>query len=247
MLLHQITQLMQHSPYVIGSAKLKQHLDNLKQQMLPVQGQRRNQLSIMDTESLELHIKFMQEIVMTMRYASGGLDSHSITKVEQQVLFLMNIMESRGRYLSNQEVNDINCELNRFSLFLHLCRLESTKMYKMHCNNAHVQYQYDIARKTVCSVKKFTTDQSTIFRQSLGNLNRILNNVIVLPTQERQQIVKALNLKQGHWYKCPNGHIYVITECGRAMQVSRCNECGEKIGGRRHTLLSSNQVATEMN
>ncbi|XP_049816896.1 NFX1-type zinc finger-containing protein 1-like [Schistocerca nitens] len=247
LLLHQITQLMQHSPYVIGSAKLKQHLHKLKQQMLPVQGQHRNQLSIMDTESLELHIKFMQEIVMTMRYASGGLDSHSITKVEQQVLFLMNIMETRGRYLSNQEVNDINCELNRFSSFLHLCRLESTKMYKMHCNNAHVQYQYDIARKTVCSIKKFTTDQSTIFRQSLGNLNRILNNAIVLPTQERQQIVKALNLKQGHWYKCPNGHIYVITECGRAMQVSRCNECGEKVGGRRHTLLSSNQVATEMN
>lgn len=242
LLLRQITQLMQHSFYVLGTDRMQKHLEKLKQQLQPVQGQ----LSMMDTESLELHIKFMQEIIMNLRCGSGGLDGHSVTKVGQQVLFFMDIVETRGRYLSSQEVNDINCELNRFIAFLHLCRLESTKIYKMHCNNAHIQYQYDIARKTVCSVKKFTAEQNSIFRQSLGNLNRTLNNAIVLPTQERQQIVKALNLKQGHWYKCPNGHIYVITECGRAMQVSKCNECGAKIGGRRHTLLSSNQVATEM-
>ena len=29
---------------------------------------------------------------------------------------------------------------------------------------------------------------------------------------ERITIVSALNMKQGHWYVCPNGHPYVITE-----------------------------------
>ena len=36
---------------------------------------------------------------------------------------------------------------------------------------------------------------------------------------ERQEIMKALNLGKGHWYTCPNGHVYAIGECGGAMQV----------------------------
>jgi len=36
---------------------------------------------------------------------------------------------------------------------------------------------------------------------------------------------------RGHWFTCPNGHIFSIGECGGAMQQSRCNECGEMIGG----------------
>ena len=51
---------------------------------------------------------------------------------------------------------------------------------------------------------------------------------------------------RGHWYTCPNGHIFSIGECGGAMQVSRCNECGEAIGGDSHILLQGNQRAYVM-
>ena len=44
------------------------------------------------------------------------------------------------------------------------------------------------------------------------------------------------------WYQCPNGHAYVIGECGLAMIESRCPECGEKIGGKDHTLLATNKL-----
>ncbi|OQR83744.1 hypothetical protein ACHHYP_14331 [Achlya hypogyna] len=47
----------------------------------------------------------------------------------------------------------------------------------------------------------------------------------------------------GHWYSCPNGHPYVITECGGAMQVAACPECGAAIGGSNHSLLGTNQTA----
>ena len=55
-----------------------------------------------------------------------------------------------------------------------------------------------------------------------------------------------MNLKPGHWYKCPQGHIYVITECGGAMEKSKCPDCGAVIGGENHKLAEGNQVATEM-
>lgn len=48
---------------------------------------------------------------------------------------------------------------------------------------------------------------------------------------------------QGHWFTCPEGHVYVITECGGAMQTSSCPECGAVIGGQSHALHASNRPA----
>ena len=33
-------------------------------------------------------------------------------------------------------------------------------------------------------------------------------------------IVKAMGMRGGHWYSCPNGHPYVIGDCGGAVIVS---------------------------
>ena len=48
-----------------------------------------------------------------------------------------------------------------------------------------------------------------------------------------------------HWYECPNGHSYVIGECGGAMEESRCPDCGARVGGGRHQLLGTNRRATD--
>ncbi|KAI8936487.1 hypothetical protein NX059_006892 [Plenodomus lindquistii] len=39
----------------------------------------------------------------------------------------------------------------------------------------------------------------------------------------------------GHWYKCVNGHPFAVGECGMPMQLARCPECGEAVGGQNHT------------
>lgn len=67
-----------------------------------------------------------------------------------------------------------------------------------------------------------------------------------ISNKEKIEILQAMGLRQGHWYKCPNGHIYCITECGGAMEQSTCPECHCMIGGSSHTLRSDNAVATEM-
>jgi hypothetical protein len=83
-------------------------------------------------------------------------------------------------------------------------------------------------------------------KDALENLRKELRSAVKITDAERKMIVGAFGFKQGHWYKCPNGHIYVIGDCGGAMEEGRCNECGEAIGGSRHRLLPSNRVATEM-
>jgi hypothetical protein len=67
---------------------------------------------------------------------------------------------------------------------------------------------------------------------------------------EMKLIVKTMNdtdfHSAGHWYKCPNGHLYTIGECGRAMQISLCPECGSTIGGTSHNLLADNTSAYDV-
>ncbi|PIL26781.1 hypothetical protein GSI_11117 [Ganoderma sinense ZZ0214-1] len=67
--------------------------------------------------------------------------------------------------------------------------------------------------------------------------------------QEREEIVKAFGFwveaHRGHFYNCENGHTFVITECGGAMQEARCPECNAPIGGSGHMLTANNTRATE--
>ncbi|KAG8191754.1 hypothetical protein JTE90_008817 [Oedothorax gibbosus] len=87
--------------------------------------------------------------------------------------------------------------------------------------------------------KKFISDFES-YRKLIGGAQ------INVTELEKHSILKAMGLSKGHWYQCPNGHVYCITECGGAMQESKCNECGENIGGAQHRILSTNRVATAM-
>ncbi|KAJ5611619.1 hypothetical protein N7528_008724 [Penicillium herquei] len=55
--------------------------------------------------------------------------------------------------------------------------------------------------------------------------------------EERKAVLAAMAREfgtTGHWYYCENGHPFTIGECGGAMQLSRCPECGKPVGGQNH-------------
>lgn len=51
----------------------------------------------------------------------------------------------------------------------------------------------------------------------------------------------------GHVNRCPNGHVYVIGNCGGAVETARCAECGATIGGSGHRLAEGNTAAADLN
>lgn len=60
---------------------------------------------------------------------------------------------------------------------------------------------------------------------------------------EVHQVVYAITAEvggKGHWYKCPNGHFYVVGECGGPMQTSTCPDCKAVVGGQSHTPAPGN-------
>lgn len=73
-----------------------------------------------------------------------------------------------------------------------------------------------------------------------------LNYTLKISDTERQEIVSAFGGGAGRWFKCINGHIYVVTECGGATEQGSCNVCGAPIGGQNHVLEEYNYLATEM-
>ena len=45
------------------------------------------------------------------------------------------------------------------------------------------------------------------------------------------------------WAQCKNGHFYLIGDCGRGNESSKCPDCGHPIGGvRENVLLADNQI-----
>jgi hypothetical protein len=63
---------------------------------------------------------------------------------------------------------------------------------------------------------------------------------------ELSLIIEAIGLPRGNWNKCPNGHYYVIADCGGAMETSSCPDCQAVIGGNNHLLIRGNQHASEL-
>jgi hypothetical protein len=124
--------------------------------------------------------------------------------------------------------------------------LKSEPNYIVGCNNPDVKECYETAHQIAYTIEKYSKEFDRKLKNALENLSTVVGSTVKITDAERKEIVCALGYEQGHWYKCPNGHISIITECGGAMEQSQCNECGGEIGGVSHRLLVSNSVATEM-
>ncbi|KAH7304152.1 hypothetical protein B0I35DRAFT_152968 [Stachybotrys elegans] len=67
--------------------------------------------------------------------------------------------------------------------------------------------------------------------------------------QEMKEVYDAMArefLGTGHWYRCENGHPFTIGECGMAMQLARCPECGATVGGQSHQSAEGVQRANDI-
>jgi len=69
--------------------------------------------------------------------------------------------------------------------------------------------------------------------------------------KERKEVIAAmaseLGARAGKWFQCPNGHPYAIGECGGATEISKCPDCGARVGGTGHKLLEDNRPNLEIN
>jgi hypothetical protein len=163
-----------------------------------------------------------------------------LNRTQQLLLSLFH----RERF-SSQEHECFIAEVNRLNLIRAFFLLKSSSsIYNR--NSLIIEENRQIEELLMKNTKPLKDQESASIKDILQRMGKKLNTGLGISDVERQQIVKAIGLTQGHWFKCPNGHIYAIGECGGAMQEARCNECGAQIGGGSHRLRSDNRVASEM-
>ncbi|XP_054748296.2 NFX1-type zinc finger-containing protein 1-like isoform X1 [Lytechinus pictus] len=143
--------------------------------------------------------------------------------------------------MSQQQTNDANMEAKRLELVL--------KHFKILAEKPAAREK---ARKEVKDTEEELFGGKVMTAERAHTVNRLLKEIVSksgalgITEKERKEIVSAIGLAKGHWYKCPNGHVYAIGECGGATQAAKCPECGSNIGGTSHRLTEGNRVATEM-
>ncbi|XP_040837269.1 NFX1-type zinc finger-containing protein 1 [Ochotona curzoniae] len=153
-------------------------------------------------------------------------------------------LDKKRLSFTSQELSDLQSEIHRLTYLINL--LSSCKMAEGRVNG-HVAEEVQNLRNILERTSKFTVEEERLVKEKLEALKACLPcSGLGISEEERVQIVSAMGLPRGHWFKCPNGHIYVIGECGGAMQRGTCPECKEVIGGTNHTLESSNRLASEM-
>jgi len=64
---------------------------------------------------------------------------------------------------------------------------------------------------------------------------------VVVKQTELKDIMQDRELGRCDWYTCSQGHLYMIGECRLPMFLAKCPTCGERIGGRHHTMETSNK------
>ena len=138
--------------------------------------------------------------------------------------FIINYMfeQRHDRNFADQQLTDIRAELERIRRVIYI---ESFKCSIKQALN-------EIERTEITAMQQLTRKSGPFTVQDRENFDELmkkyayLRNIpgLAITEEERVAIVSALNMKKGHWYVCPNGHPYVITEVGELVSSSINND-----------------------
>jgi len=172
--------------------------------------------------------------------------------------WILSVSFTYAQLLSNQQKFDINMEMARGARIMSLFEVMSNTKFKMAQNmhNSDATELKDLVgnmEALLMSCKIYTVDRDTEIQHFNELIDEKFDGLAIMTDEERKMIHAAMSTSfaggikaQGHWCKCPNGHIYCVTECGGPMQQSVCPECKVEIGGQSHRHVSGVTVASEM-
>uniref|UniRef100_A0A6P7FVC7 NFX1-type zinc finger-containing protein 1-like n=1 Tax=Diabrotica virgifera virgifera TaxID=50390 RepID=A0A6P7FVC7_DIAVI len=133
-----------------------------------------------------------------------------------QVKFISDCLMEHVDSISKQQYDDIILEIDRFYKYV---QFESI-MYKPYLHKSEIKCMVETVTQLLDSPQRFTKSINDNVKTHLEALKKETASNIALTDADRKEIVKAMGFKQGHWYKCPNGHPYCIADCGGAMVTS---------------------------
>lgn len=213
-------------------------IDTLTNDLNLIKKEKKSTLSIIELNTFEIQINMIEKLLKIYEKCISQSDK---IKCIAHVDFLLQILSQLKNRVTPQVVEDFDLEFLRLERLIEIFKLESIPSFKVAIANDKTKELYLIISNILKSIKKYSIQQDKALVPLIERFGKSVHTTFVITREEKAMIVKAMGMAQGHWYKCPNGHPYCITECGGAMQISKCNECGARIGGTNHRLLDDNR------
>uniref|UniRef100_A0A646QJ34 NFX1-type zinc finger-containing protein 1 n=1 Tax=Hemiscolopendra marginata TaxID=943146 RepID=A0A646QJ34_9MYRI len=186
----------------------------------------------------------MLSVMADLKTRSQSLAAAALKFIDFDIMFLSKRLMKNQARMNEHELNQINCELDRITYYANFVDVKDKVNAEGRLNHPNVIENLQRVRDIFILGTALNEHQKREIKESLQLASR--RQGLGISEKERSMIVKAMSMGQGHWYKCPNGHVYAIGDCGGANQISKCNECGAQIGGVRHDLLAGNAHTGEM-
>ncbi|XP_068247242.1 NFX1-type zinc finger-containing protein 1-like [Palaemon carinicauda] len=185
--------------------------------------------------------KFQVQVLKEVQSIISNNEKYA-TLLKPALDFVKNRVVGQNVRIAPQMVEEITCEIQRLNVLpMYTNLLERSKLL----SNPELKQIVNSLEILLDPTIKFDKEQEAKMKRLLKQSEKFVGGLGV-SERERLEVLQAMGLKQGHWYKCPNGHIYCIGECGGAMQESVCPECKAVIGGGNHALRNDNELASEM-
>jgi len=212
-----------------------------------------------DIESLNFVIDLFKSISKYKNRIQKIKDEQRKESVINHFDWILSVAFTYSQQLSNQQKFDINMEMARGARIISLFEIMSNTKFQMVQNDMYNSYAAELKdlvgnmEALLMSCKIYTVDRDAEIQMFTELIDEKFDGLAIITDEERQMIHAAMSTSfmggikaQGHWCKCPNGHIYCVTECGGPMQKSICPECKVEIGGQSHRHVSGINVASEM-
>ncbi|CAK6952727.1 NFX1-type zinc finger-containing protein 1 [Scomber scombrus] len=184
----------------------------------------------------------VEKLLKIEREEMSILQGNKFRKTVQDFVRWLDGFQSK---FTEQQVFDLQRELRRLTLLAEFnaqCNMAS----KRGLSNK-IQSEVQTMEKVLEKLGQFTEQDEERVKEIMKELSKTVPLTgLGISDEERKMIISAVKMPPGHWHKCPNGHVYLIADCGGAMQSRTCPDCDATIGGANHRLASGNHVATEM-
>lgn len=110
---------------------------------------------------------------------------------------LVNLLFNRERFSENEHPSFIT-EIERLDLVRAYFMLKSAPTYKGNAIRL-TKERKELRELLIKNVKKLTEKEKIVAKTALQTMGKILNTGLGISDEERQQIIRAIGLKQGHW------------------------------------------------
>lgn len=203
-------------------------------------------------KTINTQIKILEGINnLKKKFETNEGRSGRYNEMYEKALSDVNVMHKRTltcrRYFTEQEINDIQTELHRLTLLYKFMRFKESKTISETSFTRDLSIDVMVTEQHLTDGRRLSAQRRLHVDKTLAALKDVVPlTTLGISDDERVQIITAMGLSPGHWFKCIRGHIYAIGECGGADEESKCPECKERIGGTHHRVREDNAVATEM-